>query len=149
MTRITLMFGLLILAGTQAAAQTTCPAATTRSDRVINRLLTSPEHADTRQKYGVGVVSATGIRKLVDSTDAARCQRLHEVLRSRSTTGTVDPSQWQPTFYSANGRLYIVAAPKPPVVTRVSPDTIRISLMWTPTYIVDASTYAVIGSIGM
>lgn len=144
-----MVVGLLIFGGAQAGAQASCPVPTTRADEVIDRLLTSPEFAETRQEYGVGVVSATAIRRLVDPTDATTCKRLHEVLRSQSKTGSVDPSRWQPAFYRADGLLYIIAHPTTEAVTRLPSGNLRISLMWIPTYIVDPSTYAIKASFGM
>lgn len=144
-----LVAGLLVFGGTQADAQAVCPVPTTRADEVIERLLTGPEHADTRQEYGVGAVSAADIRKLADSNDATTCQRLHEVLRSLSKTGTVNPSDWRPAFYSAGGLLYMVADPNAEPVTRLPSGNLRIRHFWIPTYIVDPTTYAVIAGIAM
>lgn len=140
-------FGLSAFAASASDAQSVCPEATPISERVIQRLLGESSHAGVRARFALQTVTPSGIRKLSDATDAAVCQRLAGVLASQATAP--DAAQhFQPTFYTAGGRYYIVATPRTQAVTRLPSGAFRISLSWIPVYAVDTG-FNVIAGIAM
>ena len=128
-----------------AAAQTVCPVATQAGTRVVSRLLSSPEYADTRQRHGLPQSSTT--RTLNDAQDATACNRIYQFLATK-TTQTDWRAKWNPSFYAAGGYYYVVLAPKPVDAPPPPPGTARFDLRWKPVYVLD-SQFALVASLGM
>lgn len=131
------MVAVAIFAWTQArvadaAVQSSCPAPDDDARTRVVRLLTDPDLAEFRTRYGISNVSASDLRALSDSVDASTCDRLNEIAMLENYGLEV---------YFASGSFFFATA-----VFNAPPDTI--SLVQIPVAVID-SAFTPRGAIGM
>ncbi|HEX2220875.1 MAG TPA: hypothetical protein VHG35_18910 [Gemmatimonadales bacterium] len=145
MTRIVVVVALLLAgAGSHASAQAACPAEAVAPKRILSRIVSGEDDADTRERYGLPADLET--RLLTDARDAAACARIHGFLETMSS----EPDWrmgWDPSFYEVGSFYYVIVAPKPNAKP-VSPGRAYIDLRWAALYVLDAD-FGLVAGIAM
>jgi hypothetical protein len=104
MNRLVFAAGLLmVLLRPGVGFAQTCPPEYPETRALVERFLTRPAHAQSRQETGVTSTSPSEIRLLLNGIDGGACTSLNTWVGS--STGQAGPWRW--SYYTAGGRFFV------------------------------------------
>lgn len=103
MNRVVFAAGLLMMLVRPGTILGQCPAENPDTRVLVERFLTRPAHAQSRQETGVTSASPSGIRLLLNRIDRGACQTLNTAVGN----STGQSGRWRWSYYTAGGRYFV------------------------------------------